>query len=48
MEKQQKKKVNELEKLDKVKIGYARVSTLYQNLGFSVQLDSLEDCDISF
>lgn len=46
MEKQQRKK--ELEKLDKVKIGYARVSTLDQNLGFSVQLDNLKDCDIIF
>ena len=48
MEKQQKKKVKKLEKLEKVKIGYARVSTLDQNLGFSVQLDSLKDCDIIF
>jgi len=34
MEKQQKKKVEELERLDKVKIGYARVCTLNQHLGF--------------
>ncbi|WP_339101670.1 recombinase family protein [Candidatus Enterococcus clewellii] len=48
MEKQLRKKIKELKKLDKVKIGYARVSTLDQNLGFSVQLDSLKDCDIIF
>ena len=40
MQKYQKKKLKELEKLDKVKIGYARTSTLEQNLGMEIQLDS--------
>ena len=35
MQKDQTKKIEELGKLDKIKIGYARVSTLDQNLGFS-------------
>ena len=48
MQKYQKKKLKELEKLDKVKIGYARTSTLEQNLGMEIQLDSLKECDIIF
>lgn len=50
MEKQQKKKVKELEKLDKVKIGYARVSSQddRQKLGLEVQTEALKNCDIIF
>ncbi|MGO3596478.1 recombinase family protein [Enterococcus faecalis] len=50
MEKQQRKKVKELEKLDKVKIGYARVSSQddRQKLGLEVQTEALKNCDIIF
>lgn len=50
MEKQQRKKVKELEKLNKVKIGYARVSSQEdkQRLGMEVQKNALSDCDILF
>ncbi|MCB5952762.1 recombinase family protein [Enterococcus sp. BWT-B8] len=50
MEKQQKKKVKELEKLEKVKIGYARVSSQddRQKLGLEVQTEALKNCDIIF
>ncbi|MBP1046218.1 recombinase family protein [Enterococcus sp. BWM-S5] len=50
MEKQQKKKIQELEKLEKVKIGYARVSSQddRQKLGLEVQTEALKNCDIIF
>lgn len=48
MKKQKKKQIKKLERLNSIKIGYARVSTLDQNLGFSVQLDSLNNCHIIF
>lgn len=50
MEKQQRKKVKELEKLDSIKIGYARVSSQddRQKLGLKVQTEALNSCDIIF
>ena len=45
-----KQQANNLEKLDKVKIGYARVSSLddRQKLGFEVQKEALKSCNIIF
>ncbi|MBP1046157.1 recombinase family protein [Enterococcus sp. BWM-S5] len=50
MQKHQNKKVKELEKLNKVKIGYARVSSQddRQKLGLEVQTEALKNCDIIF
>lgn len=50
MEKHQKKKAKELGNLEKVKIGYARVSLLddRQKLGFSVQMEALQNCDVIY
>lgn len=50
MEKLKKEKANNLDKLDKVKIGYARVSSLddQQKLGFEVQKEALQSCNIIF
>lgn len=50
MEKQRRKKVKELEKLEKVKIGYARVSSQddRQKLGLEVQTEALKNFDIIF
>lgn len=50
MQPPQNKKLKELEKLDKVKIGYARVSSLddRQKLGLEVQTEALKNCDIIF
>lgn len=44
----EKDKLNKLGELDKVKVGYARTSTLEQNLGLEVQLEALRDCDVVF
>ena len=48
--KQRKKnsKFKELERLDNIKIGYARTSTIEQNLGLEVQTGALADCSIIF
>jgi predicted site-specific integrase-resolvase len=45
-----KQQANNLEKLNKVKIGYARVSSLddRQKLGFEVQKEALKSCNIIF
>lgn len=50
VEKQQKKKVKELEKLDKVKIGYIRVSSLddRQRLSVEIQTEALASCHVLF
>lgn len=50
MEKQRRKKVKELEKLEKVKIGYARVSSQddRQKLVLEVQTEALKNFDIIF
>lgn len=50
MEKQQKKKVKELEKLEEVKIGYIRVSSLddRQRLSVEIQKEALASCHILF
>ena len=50
MQRRQKKQVRDLEKLEKVKIGYARVSSQEdkQRLGMEVQKTALNDCDILF
>ena len=50
MEKQQKKKVKELEKLDEVEIGYIRVSSLddRQRLSVEIQTEALASCHILF
>ncbi|MGG5342180.1 recombinase family protein [Enterococcus sp. AZ192] len=50
MEKQQENKQINLEKMDKVKIGYARVSSQEdkQRLGMEVQKAALSDCDVLF
>ncbi|EOH93690.1 recombinase family protein [Enterococcus pallens] len=49
---EQREKVKELESLIKsntvLRIGYARTSTLDQNLGLEVQLEALRDCDVVF
>ncbi|MGX7351326.1 hypothetical protein RU97_GL000740 [Enterococcus canis] len=44
MERLKKQQANNLEKLDKVKIGYVRVSSLddRQKLGFEVQKEALK------
>ena len=41
-------KFKKLERLDSVKIGYARTSTIEQNLGLKVQTEALVDCSIVF
>ncbi|MFY0872669.1 hypothetical protein ACA358_12775 [Enterococcus faecium] len=41
-------KFKKLERLDSVKIGYARTSTIEQNLGLKVQIEALVDCSIIF
>ncbi|WP_253295987.1 recombinase family protein [Enterococcus raffinosus] len=45
-----KMKTKELEGLDKILLGYARVSTIEQDLGFEAQLDKLEQagCHLIF
>ena len=50
MQTRQKKQVRNLEKREKVKIGYARVSSQEgkQRLGMEVQRTALSDCDILF
>lgn len=50
MQQHQKKTIKDLEKLGKVKIGYARVSSQEdkQRLGMEVQKSALNDCDILF
>ncbi|GGC97763.1 recombinase family protein [Enterococcus wangshanyuanii] len=50
MEKQQQDNQINLEKMDKVKIGYARVSSQEdkQRLGMEVQKAALSDCDVLF
>jgi len=50
IEKRQKKKEKELEKLDKVKIGYACISSQndQQKLGLEVQAEAFNNCDIIF
>ena len=46
----QKKKLKKLERLNNIKIGYARASSLddRQKLGLAVQIDALKDCDHIF
>ena len=50
MEKLRERQVKSLGKLEKVKIGYARVSSLddRQKLGLEVQTEALKNCDIIF
>lgn len=47
---EEKSKLKELESMEKIVVGYARVSSLddRQKLGLELQKDALEDCDIIF